>query len=85
MCNAFCFGFIRFCFHEMSGEPGDGGRTFAGKEVGGVCRHTSPCGGMVAINGKDVFNQTIPHTDKITPKPPQKNEQNIRSRLKNTS
>ena len=22
--NAFWFGFIRFCFHETSGEPGDG-------------------------------------------------------------
>ena len=35
-------------------------------------------GEWLRMNGKDVFNQTIPHTDKITPKPPQKNEQNIR-------
>ena len=78
MCNAFYFGFIRFCFHEMSGEPGDGGRTFAGKEVGGVCRHTSPCGGMVANKRKGCIQSDSIHTDKITPKPPQKNEQNIR-------
>ena len=35
-------------------------------------------GERLRMNGKDIFNQTIPHADKITPKSPQKNEQNIR-------
>lgn len=35
-------------------------------------------GEWLRMNGKDVFNQTTPHADEITPKPPQKNEQNIR-------
>ena len=78
MYNAFWFGFIRFCFHEMSGERCMGEEylrkmmetTYVGKR--------RLVGEWLRMDGKDVFNQTIPHTDKITPKPPQKNEQNIR-------
>ena len=76
--NAFWFGFIRFCFHEMSGERCMGWEylrkmmetTYVGKR--------RLVGEWLRMDGKDIFNQTIPHTDKITPKPPQKNEQNIR-------
>lgn len=76
--NAFWFGFIRFCFRENERREVYGVGIFAKNDGDDVRRQTSSCGGMVANERKGCIQSDSTNADEITPKPPQKNEQNIR-------
>ena len=70
--------FHSFLFSRNERREVYGGGIFAKNDGDDVRRQTSACGGMVANGWKGCIQSDSIHTDKITPKPPQKNEQNIR-------